>query len=270
MRRFFVLAVPGAIVSLTAVGAVAAYRAMRPWYLTWGADPDEAARLLPGDELIAAPTRSETRAITIAAPEAAVWPWLAQMGYGRGGWYSYRPMDMPGPSADAIIPELQSIAVGETMPTSPDGGFEVVQIEPDHALVLYMDDVMVERQRVAARERRGTPDAPAAERIPPGLAASGAILGTTPSMFRATWSFVLEPVDGGSTRLIERVRVQYTPVGPMPRMTSRFLGFGLFVMMRRQLLGLKARAERLIGEGASQPPHETHPVEVGPQEVVPA
>ena len=270
MRRFVALAVPGAIVSLAALGAVAAYRVVRPWYRTWGVEPDGTARLLPGDELIASPSASETRSILIQAPAAAVWPWLVQMGYGRGGWYSYRPLDMPGPSAEAIIPELQSIAVGEMMPVNPDGGFEVVQIEPDHALVLYMDDVIVERQRVAARERRGTPDAPPAERIPSGRAASGAILGTTPSMFRLSWSFILEPVGGESTRLIERVRAQYAPMGPMPRVTSGFLGFGLFVMMRRQMLGLKERAEGLIGAGTGEMPHETHPAEIGPQEVAPA
>ena len=62
----------------------------RARYRTWGIVPAEQDRALPGDELVADPDLIETRSLTIDAPPSAVWPWLAQMGYGRGGWYSYR------------------------------------------------------------------------------------------------------------------------------------------------------------------------------------
>lgn len=262
MRTPVILAAVGTATSLAALGA---YRIIRPWYESWGADPDEAARLLPGDELIATPTGSLTRAITIQAPEAAVWPWLVQMGFGRAGWYSYDAMDMRGKSAEGIVPEWQSIAVGGMMPTNPGGGFEVVQVEPDRTLVLYLDDEIIERQRQAAS---ASPNAD--EGVPAGLAVSGAILGTQPTKFRATWSFVLEPVDGSSTRLIERCRVEYPGSGPLGQFAGKFMGFGVFIMMRRQLLGLKERAERLVNDGPRVPVAEELPGPVARQELVPA
>jgi hypothetical protein len=53
-----------------------------------GATDDEVGRKLPGDEVDAGRTRDSTRAVTLPAPPAQVWPWLVQMGYGRGGWYA--------------------------------------------------------------------------------------------------------------------------------------------------------------------------------------
>jgi hypothetical protein len=61
----------------------------RRWCLTWGARPDEVARKLPGDELLADAGIVSTRAVTIDAPPGAIWPWLVQMGSGRGGVYTY-------------------------------------------------------------------------------------------------------------------------------------------------------------------------------------
>lgn len=55
----------------------------------WGATADEITRHLPGDEIVSAPTWSYNHAITINAPRAQVWPWLLQLGQGRGGFYSY-------------------------------------------------------------------------------------------------------------------------------------------------------------------------------------
>jgi hypothetical protein len=61
---------------------------LRRWCLSWGARPDEVARELPGDELLPGAGLVTTRAITIDAPPGAIWPWLAQMGSGRGGAYT--------------------------------------------------------------------------------------------------------------------------------------------------------------------------------------
>jgi hypothetical protein len=252
MRRPVFLAAAGAVTSMAAFGA---YRfVVRPWYETWGVDPAEKDRLLPGDELIATPTGSETRAITIEAPVAAIWPWIVQMGYGRGGWYSYDTMDMKGRSATTIVPEWQSIAAGGTLPFDPEGGFEIAQVEPDHALVLYLDDTIVKRQRGAAPHEATEP----AEKLPTGLAVSGAIFGSQPTTFKASYALVLEPIDGSRTRLIERARIEYTPTGFASRLMTPLFGFGVFVMMRRQLLGLKERAEGLV--------HEPSAVEVAPVE----
>jgi len=233
----------------TALGTIAAYRAIvRPWYETWGVDPADEGRLLPGDELIASPTAGDTRGIEIAAPAAAIWPWLAQMGLGRGGWYSYDALDMKGRSAEAIVPEWQSIAVGETVSVWPGGGFEVAQVEQDHALVLYLDDRIVAAQQQVGRDIAITGVNATSERTP-GLATSEAILRTQPRQFRASWAFVLDPIDGARTRLVERLRVEYPAIGPWNRITGPLFGTAVFLMTRRHMLGIRRRAERLVHAG---------------------
>jgi hypothetical protein len=260
------LAVTGTALAL---GALAGYRRIvRPWYEDWGVEPADADRLLPGDELIAGPTGGDTRGITIDAPAAAIWPWLVQMGFGRAGWYSYDALDMRGASARTIVPEWQAIAVGETMRTWPGGGFEVAQVEPDHALVLYLDDAIVARQEAEARAT--AVGGLGADSTTPGLAASAAILRTQPSTFRASWAFVLEPLDGERTRLVERVRVEYPEVAVWNRVTGPLFGVAVFLMTRRQLLGIRERAERLVARGPIHAVAETLPAVTGHQELVPA
>ena len=117
-------------------------------------------------------------------------------------------------------------------------------VEPGHALVLFTDTALVESQaaesREAARAAESLGDEPAA--VPSGLAASGAFLGTAPQDFAASWAFVLEPLDGGRTRLIERFRVRFGDGGRQFRFIGPVMGFGVFVMMRRQMLGIDERA----------------------------
>ena len=57
----------------------------RSHYRHWGAADDEARRTLPGDERVPSPNITTTMAVAIRAPAGEVWPWLAQMGYGRAG-----------------------------------------------------------------------------------------------------------------------------------------------------------------------------------------
>jgi hypothetical protein len=228
--------------SAIAAAGYAGYMSARRWYETWGMDPDETAKALPGDDLIPEPTTVDTRGITIDAPVEAVWPWLVQMGYGRGGWYSYDAMDMKGMSAEAILPELQSLAVGDTVPTDPGGGFVVKVIEREHALVLYVDPEIVAARtggRLTVGEARG-------------VAMSGRFLGTaTPPRFSAAWAFVLAPLGGGRTRLLERFRARTEATSPGSQLFGPILGFGVFVMTQRQMLGIRARAERLARDRAA-------------------
>lgn len=231
LRRLFGLAV-------FAAGAVASYRlVIAPWWRSWGADPDEAVRALPGDDVIPDGVNAETRGITINAPPTAVWPWLVQMGYGRGGWYSYDQLDMRGASADRIVPELQSLSVGDIMPTHPAGGFVVKAMEPERALVLFTDTDTVREQARAAAD---------ADPTPANVKLAGAFMeGAQPTDFAVSWAFVLEPLPGGRTRLIERTRVRFGQADkPWMRFTMPMMGFGVFVMMRRQLIGIRDRAQR--------------------------
>ncbi len=105
---------------MAAFGAVALYRMrLRPWMYTWGASDDEITAVLPGDELVSAHTPRTTRALTIDAPIAAVWPWLAQIGEDRGGFYSYsvleRAVGAHIENANTVHPEWQDVHVGDTV-----------------------------------------------------------------------------------------------------------------------------------------------------------
>ena len=108
-----------------AVGAVAgmAVSEARQWRRTWGIDPDETTRVMPGDDVVGDPVASETRGITIAATPDRIWPWLVQMGFGKAGWYSYDQLDQRGASADEIVEAWGAIKVGDIIPTHPGGGF---------------------------------------------------------------------------------------------------------------------------------------------------
>jgi hypothetical protein len=132
----------GAIVIVVAavVLAVVSLRVIRPWYLRWGATDDEVTMAMPGDELIP-DTDPATRAIGIAAQPEDVWPWLVQLGLGKAGWYSYDWIDNDGhPSAEEIIPEYQTLSVGDQILMMPAMGFTVTSVDPDRFIVSMLDD----------------------------------------------------------------------------------------------------------------------------------
>jgi len=179
-------------------------------YLQIRATPRERARTFPGDNLIPRPIGSVNHAITIRRPPHDVWPWLAQMGAGRGGWYAYDFIDNGGhPSAERILPEYQNIGVGSVFPALPGatGVFVVAECEPEHSLVLVW-------------------------RLPSGK-------------YQTTWAFALEQPQPGLTRLIVRGRVApgYRPYG-LPQWLAIPTGaLAHFIMQRKQLLGIARRAE---------------------------
>jgi hypothetical protein len=132
--------VPGRL-ALALVSSAAVYRvAIRPWLRTWGATPEEQVTLLPGDEEVPDAVDQTTRAITMDAPIGEVWPWLAQLGQDRAGFYSYRWLeDLAGcrmPDERRIHPEWQRREVGETLPLHPATGLEVRRFEPPASLAL--------------------------------------------------------------------------------------------------------------------------------------
>ena len=80
----------GFAVALIGAAIAALYRGrLQPWMYTWGADDREVTDALPGDELIVPAAPRTTRALTLNAPTTTVWPWLAQIGEDRAGFYSY-------------------------------------------------------------------------------------------------------------------------------------------------------------------------------------
>ena len=237
-KKLFVI---GAAVA--SAGAVYGFVQGRAQFRTWGIDAAEKGKPLPGDDLVPDAEAIDTRGIDLAAPPKDVWPWLVQMGYGRAGWYSYDQLDMNHPSADRIVPELQELAVGDIMPTHPGGGFEVRIIEPEQALVLYADRALMEAQKAAAPEGVGAASV--------NVQATGLALDKTmQGELRASWAFVLEPTSTGGSRLVERFRGTMEIPAEAPeamrrnrKVAGKMLVFGLFVMVRRQMLGIQARVE---------------------------
>jgi hypothetical protein len=132
-------------VALAATGVLAAlYPLLRGPILTWGATGGEAAAQLPGDELLENADRVATRAITIDAPAAAVWPWLAQMGPSpRGGAYTYdwieNLLGLDMHSSDRVLPEFQHPRVGDTIRLGKNAmNTEIVDLE--HVLSSRSED----------------------------------------------------------------------------------------------------------------------------------
>jgi hypothetical protein len=192
--------------------------ALRPLFLKWGATDKETGKTWPGDELSPDPASTATRAVTIHAPADKVWPWLVQIGQDRGGFYSYTWLEnLVGAkirNADRILPGIRPREVGDTVWMAPPeryggrGCSRVAQVEPGRALVLVSPEDYDEVLRS-------------------GSAANG------------TWAFLLAPIDERTTRLIVRSR-SGRKAGP-----GRILFFDPihFVMERKMMLGIKARAE---------------------------
>ena len=212
---------------------------------TWGVDPADVKRELPGDELVPVTDTVETRTLRIDAPPEAVWPWLVQMGWGRGGWYSYDKMDMDRPSADEILEEFQDLAEGDLVPTHPEGGFIARVVDPGRTLALYLDSELIQAQLEAAREAAAA-SAEAIVDTPPGLQAAGAVGDLAMPEFRASWTFVIEPAPGDGSRLIERMRVWTGRDGLVQQLGLPSFGLGVFLMTRKHMLGVKERAERHV------------------------
>ena len=185
--------------------------------LRWGTAGTEATDSLPGDEFVPEPKWSYTLGITVDASPEAIWPWIAQVGQGRGGFYTYQTLEnMLGcriTNTTEILPDHQHPAVGEGIyihPTSPPLRIEIV--DPPNALVLF-----------------GSP----------------AEIGGEDSWGVSTWQFVINPGPDGGSRLLTRGRYDHAP-----NCMSRF-AFGrfpieviTFVMSRKMMLEIKRLAER--------------------------
>jgi hypothetical protein len=191
----------------------------RSWFRRWGATPEEVAHRMAGDALITDPTLKETAAITVDAPPADIWPWLVQIGYQRGGLYSYDWLDrlfriLDRPSATRILPELQQLSVGDKIYFGRQGltrqELTVSVLEPPRALVLS--------------------------------AQAGGM--------EWVWQWGLYPIDDDRTRLVAR-STERAPRTPLWWLALQIADPAAFVMGRKMLLNLKDRAEKLHAERRS-------------------
>lgn len=185
------------------------FKVVRPWTMRWGATDDEVARRMPGDDVVGRADFNATRAITIHARPQHIWPWLVQIGSGRAGWYSYDRIDNGGvPSSAVIVPELQHLAVGDLVPMVPGKNVGVWVKEFEPNC------------RMLWWDRKG----------------------------EYTWEWQLDPVDDESTRLVTRLRATYPPLWSSKTPYVLLATTGDIVMIRKELLGIKARAERLAAK----------------------
>jgi hypothetical protein len=182
---------------------------IRRWINQWGATASDLARVMAGDKLLPDWTYSGTTAVTVNARPEHIWPWLVQIGYQRGGLYSYDWLDqlfgyIDRPSATSILPEFQHLAVGDRIPLGRGPSWPVAVIEANRALVLDMRNL---------------------------------------GSFDWVWQFGLYPIDENRTRLVSRSRVRTKTV--WARLGTYAIEPAGFLMTRRMLLGLKQRAESL-------------------------
>lgn len=204
-----VLAVVTAALGLWGLSALV----FRARMLNWGASEDEVQDRLPGDELLPQADLTATRAITIAAPPRDVWPWLVQIGNGRAGAYTYDWLEQLAGldihSSDRIVPELQTLEIGDVIPVENDGtGLRVHRLESRSVLATITDD--------------GT--------------------------WAWSWVLRPADTDG-ATRVISRTRMRTRRSLPSRLGTSLFVVPASWVMERRMLVGLRDRAEGRIGTG---------------------
>lgn len=185
----------------------------------WGATDEELRRTLPGDELIPEVRWASTHAITINANPEQVWPWIIQIGQGRGGFYSYQTLEnLMGckiQNADTILDEFQHPKVGDEIRMHPADTmpvFKIARIEPPHTFLLG-----------------GAPQYDEKLKITIGV----------------TWLFYLEQKPLDTTRLIIRWRTFYSPNSFANRMWfGPLLVENLdFVMETRMMQGIKDRVE---------------------------
>lgn len=222
----------GRVGILSAVTVVLVSSALRAAIRNWGASSYEVAAVLPGDDIVATPDLQLTRAITIEAPTEAVFAWLAQLGQGRGGFYSYDWLEnrtgLDIHSADAVLPQFQELKKGDRVAVAPGPtfyGFVVADVASPSRLVLQMQ----------MHPFTGRPVEPH------GSGAAWSI--------HATWAFALTPIDRASTRLVSRTRAELGLPFGLKHVYGRVLEAVEFAMERRMLLGIRERAERREREG---------------------
>jgi hypothetical protein len=204
-RRAIGATAGAALASLVLAGYPAVFRRR---CLTWGARTDEVTGKLPGDDLLPDAGLVTTRAITIKAPPEAIWPWLVQMGSGRGGAYTYDWIEnlfgLNMHSANEIMPRWQDLKAGEGIPGGRGQTMRVEVLDPAAALVVRSED------------------------------------------HNWVWIFALVPEEDGSTRLISRNRIATAELPAAARPLYLYvMEPGSLVMERRMLLGIKERAEKL-------------------------
>jgi len=191
----------------------------------WGLSHKEANSPFPGDHLVPQPRSEFVHAIEINAPAKLVWPWIAQIGQGRGGFYSYEALEnifgLQIYNSDKILPEFQQLKIGDLIPFSPKDTYPVVICEHGKALVI---ENWYDLNKNSVYNQA---------------------LESPMNYLHLSWLWRVEPIDEHRSRFISRNRVDYSPslknsllFGPMAEPI-------VFAMDRKMCYGIKRRAENL-------------------------
>lgn len=177
---------------------------IRGQLMNWGATPEEASRYMAGDELRVDPEMNATRVVEIKAPPELVWPWLVQMGYKRAGLYTFGGLDNGGmPSAERIIPEFQDLEAGDFIIPYM---LKVAEIVPNRSMLWVFEE-------------------------------------TAGTWRNATWSWGLYETEDGHTRLVSRLRQNYSFDTFQDAFSWIILDPMEICMMRTTMLNIKRRVE---------------------------
>jgi hypothetical protein len=207
-----ILKIIGIFFAAIVIGVIAIVLLM-PWMDRWGASAQEINASLPGDELVPSPNIGYTRAVSINASPDQIYPWIVQIGAGKGGWYSYdwfetNILRCQNSNADRIRDEWQGLQVGDKVKMCPDENmppaYIVARMDPNQAIVLGHQDG---------------------------------------DRWVEVWQFVMVPQQDGSTRLVIRSRSE------MGGWFWNIMRPGEFIMMRGMIQGIKDRAEKMARGG---------------------
>lgn len=219
------------IVGVVAIAIAFVTPFLQPRRARWGATDAEVYRSLPGDDLVPHPKWGYTYAVTIRTSAAEIWPWLVQMGQGRGGFYSYEWLEnLIGcnmHNADRIIPEFQHLEVGDEIRHHPKlRPYEVAVVEPGRVLVLH----------TRADTQTGN---------------KFELTDTMPEKYiNIIYGWFLDQLDDGTTRLISRGRYDYRGLRNALSFSRFFLEPIVFATSRKIILGIKQRAEAASKRGS--------------------
>lgn len=179
---------------------------VRPWQLRWGATDDEVERPMPGDDIVKAPAFVGTRAVTIRARPEHIYPWILQIGVTpRAGWYSYDLIDNLAKPSAEVI--LPELQ-------NPQRG-DLIPMSPDGKQGMYVRDFVRDAWMLWANSAEDS-----------------------------SWAWGLYPVSENETRLVTRLRLKYHLLEAAV-LFDIIAEFTDIIMMRKCMLGIKQRAERL-------------------------
>jgi hypothetical protein len=190
-----------------AAGTVLYLKALRPWQLRWGATDQELARAMPGDEDVPMPSFNATRGVTVNAPPETIYPWIVQIGMTRAGWYSYDRLDNLGRPSSRHL-----LPEYQQIYVS-----QLIPMSPDGKYGIYVKEFR-ENEWILWNDKEGD----------------------------TTWLWSLSPVGENRTRLVTHLRIKFRWNLPAA-FFNLLIEFGDFFMMRKCLLGIKERAEKLHG-----------------------